>query len=96
MEKARAELGSLCLVSTTTDLELQLNSSAQFAANDPKFTIEELIRKALDVHSTGKPWVTLGDTFKLIVSLLLDGVDVEPQIMMQAFSHNLYNSEVQL
>lgn len=94
MEKADAELGSLCLVSTTADLELQLHSYANFAADDPDFTTEELISKVLDSPPAEKPWVSQGDTFKLVVTLRLDDTDLEPHHLLQTFAQKLYDSEV--
>lgn len=94
MEKAEANLGSLCLVSTTADLELQLVSHAQLASNDPYFTAEELTSKLLDDAAVVKPWVVLADTFKLVITLDIDGIDEEPHSLVQTFSQKLYDSKV--
>lgn len=94
MERMDAELGSLCLVSTTADLELRLDSCAQFTANDRNFTLEELMNKTLSSAAAGKPWVVQGEVFKLIVSLKLDETIAEPHIIMHSFAQRLYDSTV--
>lgn len=96
MEKATADLGSFCLVSTTADLELQLHSNARFSTNDSQFTAGELTDRALNSDARSKPWVVQNDTFKLVISLGLDDTDVEPHSTMQVFTQRLYDSKVSL
>uniref|UniRef100_A0A2D3V7E1 Uncharacterized protein n=1 Tax=Ramularia collo-cygni TaxID=112498 RepID=A0A2D3V7E1_9PEZI len=96
MEPADVQLGSLCLVSTTADLELQLNSCAEVAANDTTFTIEELLSKAMSYEAANRPWIMPGETFKLHVNLDIDVLGMNTHGLIQTFAQKLYDSKMWL
>lgn len=94
LQRENADLGSICMVSKTADLELLLDSRVEVAANDPNFTVEELLSKSMGCVPYAKPWVMQGDAFKLVVSLDTEDIDLDSHGLMQAFAQKLYDSKV--
>jgi len=79
MAPAVVDLGRLDLVSTTTDLQLQVSSQAEFApyARDGCRTNQILRTEVLNHDLRSRPWVYGASNYRLVLELRIeDGLSV--------------------
>lgn len=65
------DLGRLDLVSTTSGLQLQLSSLAQFAASVEGSAHKALTLQALDADFRERPWIHRASNFRVVLGLRL-------------------------
>lgn len=100
MPTAEIDLGHADLQSRETDICVQLQSSAQFAASEEDDIAE--LQRALTAarhadHGGAMPWIRRGDGFKLVLSLHLEAVlgVHEQEEMVQTLSDHLQRAKVE-
>jgi hypothetical protein len=91
MADAEVSLGGIELVSSTSGLQLHLESCAQLAssADDADGILDRLTH-----NSTKDIWITRGNGFRLVIRLSLDVEILNRACTASAFAHSLYNAEV--